>query len=124
MDMILKTEHLSEDAAFNVQSLDSAQMKGLDVKTIKSEVVSEDMKLYSQDTEQDFSQKNSMISRIRGNTAGRNYRIGRGSMSTKRSKAYNGGRLKNLTQKKIDAKFAAGLLESKEAQEEILKYEV
>ena len=124
MDNILKAEPLPESTAFNVQPLDSAQMKGLDVRKIKTEVVGEDMKLYSQDTEQAISQKNAMISRIRSNTAGRNYRLAPRSMSTKRSKEYNGRKLKNLIQKKIDAKFAAGLLASKEAQEEILKYEV
>ncbi|XP_061345180.1 histone-lysine N-methyltransferase ASHH1 [Gastrolobium bilobum] len=123
MDVILKAEQLSKSTSFNVQPLGSVEIKGLDVKKIKTDVISEDMKLYSQDTEQSFSQKNAMISRIRSNTAGRNYRIGPMSMSTKRSKAYNGGRFKNIIQKKIDAKFAASLLESKEAQGEILKYE-
>ncbi|KAJ1424978.1 SET domain [Sesbania bispinosa] len=121
--MLLKAEQLSESTTFNVQQVDSVQMKGLDVKKIRTEIVGEDMKLYSQDTEQSLSQKNAMISRIQSNDAGRNYRIGCRSMSTKRSRAYNGGRFKNLIQKKIDAKFAAGLLASKEAQEEILDYE-
>lgn len=124
MDIILKDEQLSESTTFNVQPLDSVQMKGLDDKKIKTDLASEDMKLYSQDAEQALSQKNAMISRIRSNTAGRNYRIGPRSMPNKRSKAYNGGRFKNLIQNKIDAKFAAGLLASKEAQEEILDHEV
>ncbi|KAK7270419.1 hypothetical protein RIF29_23536 [Crotalaria pallida] len=123
MGDILKAEHQLEATALNVQPLDSVQMMDVDIKTIKTEVESEDMKLYSQETDHKLSQKNAIISRIRSNTAGRNYRIERGSMSTKRSKAYNGGRLKNLVQKKVDAKFAAGLLASKEAQEEILKCE-
>ncbi|MCI34318.1 histone-lysine N-methyltransferase ASHH1-like, partial [Trifolium medium] len=58
-----------------------------------------------------------MISRIRSNTAGRKYRIG----PTKRSKA--GGRFKKRIQKKVNAKYAASLLTSKVAQEEILDYE-
>ncbi|XP_019427259.1 PREDICTED: histone-lysine N-methyltransferase ASHH1 [Lupinus angustifolius] len=125
MDDILIAENLSEATTFNVQPLDSVQMMDLDVKTIKTEVVSSDRKLYTQDTEQDFPQKNNaIVSRIRSTTAGRNYRIGPGSISTKRSsRAYNGGRLKNPIQKKVDAKFAAGLLASKEAQDEILKCE-
>ncbi|XP_027937760.1 histone-lysine N-methyltransferase ASHH1 isoform X4 [Vigna unguiculata] len=123
LDVMLKAEQLSESTGFNVQSLDSVQMKDLDVKKIKTEVADEDMHLYSHDTEQALSQKNAMISRIRGNAAGRNYHIGPRSMSTKRSRAYNGGRFKNLVEKKIDAKFAAGLLASKEAQEEILHCE-
>ncbi|KAK7343752.1 hypothetical protein VNO77_12764 [Canavalia gladiata] len=123
LDVIVKAEQLLDSTAFHVQPLDLVQMRGLDVKKIKTEAVDEDMNLYSQDSEQAISQKNAMISRIRSNTAGRNYRIAPRSMSAKRSKAYNGGRFKNLIQKKIDAKFAAGLLASKEAQEEVLNYE-
>ncbi|XP_047167342.1 histone-lysine N-methyltransferase ASHH1 isoform X1 [Vigna umbellata] len=123
LDVMLKAEQLSESTGFNVQSLDSVQMKDLDVKKIKTEVADEDMHLYTHDTEQTLSQKNAMISRIRGNAAGRNYHIGPRSISTKRSRAYNGGRFKNLVEKRIDAKFAAGLLASKEAQEEILNSE-
>ncbi|XP_027365071.1 histone-lysine N-methyltransferase ASHH1 [Abrus precatorius] len=122
LDVILKAEQLPEPTAFHVQQLDLVQMKGLDVKKIKTDV-DEDMNLYSQDTEQALSQKNAMISRVRSNTEGRNYRIGPRSISTKRAKACNAGRFKNLIQKKIDAKFAAGLLASKEAQEEILNNE-
>lgn len=125
LDVMLKAEQLSESNAFLVQPLDSVQMKGLDVKKIKTDVSDDDMNLYSQDTAvQTLSQKNAMISRIRSNTAGRNYTIEPRSISTKRSRAYNGGRVKNLVEKKIDAKFAAGLLASKEAQEEILNCEV
>lgn len=123
LDVTVKAEQLSESTAFHVQPLDSVQMKGLDVKKIKTDVEGEDMNLYSNGTEQTLSQKNAMISRIRDNAAGRNYRLGPRSMSTKRSRAYNGGRFKNLIEKKVDAKFAAGLLASKEAQGEILNCE-
>ncbi|KAK7391234.1 hypothetical protein VNO78_19646 [Psophocarpus tetragonolobus] len=123
LDVMVKAEQLSESASFHVQPIDSFQMKGLDVKQIKTDVAEEDMNLYCQDTEQTLSQKNAMISGNRSNAAGRNYRLGPRSMSTKRSRAYNGGRFKNLIEKKIDAKFAAGLLASKEAQEEILNCE-
>ncbi|MED6118269.1 Histone-lysine N-methyltransferase ashh1 [Stylosanthes scabra] len=122
MDNTLKAEQLPDSGAFSIP-LDLAQMKDLDDKKIKTEVVSEDMKLDSEDTEQAFSQKNAMISRIRSNTASRNYHLGPRSMSTKRTKAHRGRKLKNLVRKEVDAKFAAGLLASKEAQEEILKYE-
>ncbi|XP_058758536.1 histone-lysine N-methyltransferase ASHH1-like isoform X1 [Vicia villosa] len=132
MDIIVKVEELSESTAFNVQPVDSVEIKDLgdsveikdlSIQKIKTEIVSEDMKLYSQDTEHNLPQKNAMISRIRSNTAGRNYRIGPRSISSKRSKAQNGGKFKNRIQKKIDAKYAAGLLASKEAQDEILDYE-
>ncbi|RHN81636.1 putative histone-lysine N-methyltransferase chromatin remodeling SET family [Medicago truncatula] len=114
MAIILKAEEPSESTVLNVQPLNSIGINGLGIQKMKTEIESEDTKLYSQDTKQDLAQKNAMISRIRSNTAGGN------SISTKRSK---GGKLKNRIQKKIDAKYAAGLLASKEAQEEILDYE-
>lgn len=123
MDIIVKPEQLSESTVFSVQPLDSFPMEGLHGNSVKTEIGSEDMKLYSRDTQQAFPQNNAMISRIRSNTAGRNYRIGPGSMSTKRSKTYN-GRFKNIIQKQVDVKSAAESLASKEAQEEILRYEV
>lgn len=122
MAIVLKDEQLLETTIFNIQPLNSVQMKGFDVKEIKTDIVSEDVKLYSQDTEHAVSQKNALVSRIRSNAAGRNYRIGPRSMSAKRSKV-NGGKFKNHIQKKVDAKFIAGLLASKEAQEEILDNE-
>ncbi|KAF7812538.1 histone-lysine N-methyltransferase ASHH1 [Senna tora] len=122
MDLIIKPEQLSESTAFNIQPRDSVPVEGLHVNSIKTEIGSEDMKLYSRDTQQAFPQNNAMVSRIRSNTAGRNYRIGPGSMPTKRSKTYN-GRFKNIIQKQVDVKSAAESLASKEAQEEILRYE-
>ncbi|PNY13312.1 histone-lysine N-methyltransferase ASHH1-like protein, partial [Trifolium pratense] len=120
MAIVLKSEELSDSTVLDIQPLNSSiEIKDLGIGKMKTEIVSEDMKLYSQDTEQDLSQKNAMISRIRSNTAGRNYRIG--PRSAKRSKA--GGRFKKRIQKKIDAKYAASLLASKVAQEEILDYE-
>ncbi|KAG4919209.1 hypothetical protein JHK82_056649 [Glycine max] len=123
LDVMVKAEQLLESTAFHVQPLDSVQMKDLDVKKIKTDVADEHMNLYYQDGEQTLSRKNA-ISRIRSNTAGRNYLLGPRSMSTKRSRSYNGVRFKNLTEKKIDAKFAAALLAFKEAQEEILNCEL
>ncbi|KAK2457890.1 histone-lysine N-methyltransferase ASHH2 [Trifolium repens] len=122
MAIVLKAEELSDSTVLDIQPLNSSiEVKDLGIGKMKTEILSEDMKLYSQDTEQDLSQKNAMISRIRSNAAGRNYRIGPRSITTKRSKA--GRRFKNRIQKKIDAKYAASLLTSKVAQEEILDYE-
>lgn len=108
--------------ALVVQSLDSVPMEGV-VMGVKTEV-SEERKLYSQENQPPFSRKNAMISRIRSNTACRNYHIGSGSMPNKRSKQYSNGKVKHGAQKQVDAKSFASLLASREAQEEILKYEV
>ncbi|CAN6543695.1 unnamed protein product [Malus baccata var. baccata] len=114
------SEHQLMSTALVVQSLDSVPMEGV-VMEVKTEVNME-RKLYSEDNQLAISKKNAMISRIRSNTAGRNYHIGSGSMSNKRSKQYN-GKLKHGAQKQVDAKSVAALLASKEAQEEILNYE-
>ncbi|KAM1759662.1 hypothetical protein ACFX12_002625 [Malus domestica] len=114
------SEHQLMSTALVVQSLDSVPMEGVVVE-VKTEV-SEGRKLYSENNQLSISKKNAMISRIRSNTAGRNYHIGSGSMSNKRSKQYN-GKLKHGAQKQVDAKCVAALLASKEAQEEILSYE-
>lgn len=117
------SEHQFETIALVVQPPDPVPMEGVVVNEIKAEA-SVEMKLNSQDTQQAFSQKSAMISRIRSNSACRNYHIGPGSLTKKRSKHYSNGRLKQLEQKQVDAKFAALLLVTKEAREEILIKEV
>ncbi|KAJ7974026.1 histone-lysine N-methyltransferase ASHH1 [Quillaja saponaria] len=112
---------LESTAVVTIQPLDSVPAKDSDVKK-RSEVGSDNVKLYSQDAQQAFPQKNAMISRIQSNTACRNYHIGNGSLPTKRSKLTN-GRLKNLTKKQVDVKSAAALLASKEAKEELFRHE-
>ncbi|KAK4253082.1 hypothetical protein QN277_010904 [Acacia crassicarpa] len=114
MDVIIKPEQLSESTAFGIQPVGSVSEKGLHINSIKSEMESDDMKA--------FPQNNAMISRIRSNTAARNYHIGPRSIPAKKSKKYN-ERFKKITQKQVDVKAAAESLASKEAQEEILRYE-
>ncbi|XP_065636610.1 histone-lysine N-methyltransferase ASHH1 isoform X2 [Quercus suber] len=122
MDVSVGSEHQFESTALSVQPPDPVPMEDVVVSEIKTEA-SEEMKLYSEDTQQAFSQKNAMISRIRSNSACRNYHIGPGSLSNKRSKQYPNGRLKHSSQKQVDAKLVALLLVSKEAKEEILRSE-
>lgn len=121
MDVNVGPEHQLLSTSFVVQSLESVPMEGDVVDELKVEVNSG--KLYSQDTQQALS-KNAMISRIQSNTACRNYQIGAGSISKKRSKQYSNGKLKHFTQKQVDVKAAALLLSTKEAQLEVLRYEV
>ena len=123
MNVSLGSEHQFESTALSVQPPDPVPMEDVVVSEIKTEA-SEEMKLFSEDTQQAFSQKNAMISRIRSNSACRNYHIGPGSLSNKRSKQYPNGRLKHSSQKQVDAKLVALLLVSKEAKEEILRSEV
>lgn len=122
MDVNVGPEHQLLSTSFVVQSLESVPMEGGVVDELKVEV--NDGKLYSQDTQQALSKKNALISRIQSNTACRNYQIGAGSISKKRSKQYPNGKLKHFTQKQVDVKAAALLLSTKEAQLEVLRYEV
>lgn len=116
------SEHQLMSTALVVQSLDSDPMEGV-VMEVKNEA-SEETKLYSQNNQPAFLKKNAMISRIRSNTACRNYHIESGSVSNKRLKQGSSGKLKHYAQKQVDAKSVALLLASNEAQEEILKHEV
>ncbi|XP_012450901.1 histone-lysine N-methyltransferase ASHH1 isoform X1 [Gossypium raimondii] len=116
MDVNLKSKHQLES------TIDTVPMEGVDVNTLKIESP-KDINLYSQDAQQAFSQKNAMISRIRSNSACRNYHIRSGPMLKKKSQHYSNGKLKHLSKKQIDLKHLAKLLASKEAQEEVFRYE-
>lgn len=104
-------------------SKNSVQLQNIVVGEIKNEA-KEEPEDHPQNTQQTFSQQNAMISRIRSNTACRNYRIGPGPAAKKRARNLTNGRTKNFTLKQVDAKYVARLLELKEAQEEVLQYEV
>lgn len=123
MNVSVKPENHLDSTSLVVQPLESVPMEGVVVNAIKIEE-SEETKLYPQDTQQQvFSQNNAMISRIRSNSACRNYHIGPESMPKKRSQLKSNGKLKHLAQKHVDAKHVCQLLAFKEAQEEILRNE-
>ena len=117
VDVSVKSEHQLES------TVDTVPMEVVVVNTVKTEA-SENINLYSQDAQQIFSQKNAMISRIRSNSACRNYHIRSGPMPKKKSQHYSNGKSKHLSKKQIDLKHLAQLLASKEAQEEVFRYEV
>ncbi|KAH9691845.1 Histone-lysine N-methyltransferase ASHH1 [Citrus sinensis] len=124
MNVSVKPENHLDSTSLVVQPLESVPMEGVVVNAIKIEE-SEETKLYPQDTQQQvFSQNNAMISRIRSNSACRNYHIGPESMPKKRSQLKSNGKLKHLAQKHVDAKHVCQLLAFKEAQEEVLRNEV
>lgn len=123
MNFDVESEKPLESTVLSVQPLDSFPMEGVVMNAVKAEA-NEEMTLYSQGTPQSFAPKNAMISRIRSNSACRNYHIGSGPVPKKRSKQYSTGKLKHLIQKQVDAKHVTKLLAVKEAQEEVLTYEV
>lgn len=120
MNVKVESENQFLSTNLVVQSLDSVAMEVVGDHETKPEVNQE--RKFSQDTEHSFSQTNAMISR--SSNASRKYHVGPRSMPKKRSKKYSNGRLKTLAPKQVDAKTAALLLPSKEAQEEVLKFEV
>lgn len=89
---------------------------------VKTEV-SEENKLYFQDTRQTFPPRNVLISRIQISSACRNYQIGSGAVPKKRSHFAN-KKSKHNSGKQLDGKHVAQLFTSKKAQEEIMKCEV
>ncbi|OVA01074.1 SET domain [Macleaya cordata] len=134
-NMILKHDHSmkmndgiqpgygSLSTALVIEPLNSVPMEGVVMNEAKIEL-SEENKLYQPDTtHQSFAHKNAMISRIRSNSACRNYYIQRNPITNKRSANYSNGRSKHLAQKQVDAKLVGQLLASNEAREEINNYE-
>ncbi|ESQ27447.1 hypothetical protein EUTSA_v10018466mg [Eutrema salsugineum] len=112
----ISTETHLESTSLIVQQSDSAPMEeDVVTETVKTEAA-EDMKLLSQDSQQDLSQKTAIISRVRGNS----YKI---KSPKKRGRPLSSGKTKNVAQKHVDIANVVQLLASKEAQDEILKYE-
>lgn len=118
----LGAEQQLRSTAFIDASNNSVQLQNIVVREVKNEA-KEEPEDHPQNTQQNFSHQNA-ISRIRSNTPCRNYRIGPGSVAKKRSRNLSNGKTKNFTLKQVDAKYVARLLELKEAQEEVLQYEV
>ncbi|GLT32106.1 hypothetical protein SLA2020_067950 [Shorea laevis] len=122
MDISAGSDHQMVSTAL-AQTINAVPMEGVGVNGLKTESTDE-KKLYSQDAQQAFPQNNAMISRIRSNSACRNYHIRLGPMPKKKSQHYSNGKSKNLSQKQVDAKRVVQLLaSSKEAQEEVLRHE-
>ncbi|XP_020524500.1 histone-lysine N-methyltransferase ASHH1 isoform X1 [Amborella trichopoda] len=84
--------------------------------------VSEHTKNYSQNTHESFPPKNALISRIRSNSACRNYHIQHRHVP-KNLNHYSSGKSKNFTQKEVNGEGICQLLSLKETQEEILALE-
>ncbi|KAK3426179.1 histone-lysine N-methyltransferase ASHH1 [Eucalyptus grandis] len=113
-------EQVNSTASF-VKPEDLVPVQDAVSPVVKAEI-SEEAVLYPQDSEKIFSQKNAMIVRIKSNSACRNYHIGPGPISKKRSQIILNGRPKHLPPNGNDAKLVAQRLPSKEAQE-LLKCE-
>ncbi|KAL6962527.1 hypothetical protein U1Q18_037485 [Sarracenia purpurea var. burkii] len=116
------SERQLEPSVVVVEPLYSVPTNGVAVGTVKNEVSEEKMLYNSQDTRRAFPPQNAMISRIRSNTAGRNYQIGSGSIPKKKSHIGN-RKSKRNGGVQLDGKRVAQLFPSKQAQEEILKCE-
>ncbi|XP_031390636.1 histone-lysine N-methyltransferase ASHH1 isoform X1 [Punica granatum] len=92
--------------------------------SVKTETT-EEKNLIPQNPQNVFPQRNAMISRIKSNSACRNYQIGPGPgvVSKKRSKNFPNGKPKSLPQKQLDPKLIAQLFASSEARDELLNCE-
>lgn len=117
----LELGNSSQSEAIDVEPLNSIRAEDMLMDGVKVRI-SENRKLLSQDVHQNFAHKNAMISRIRSNSACRNYHIQSNHLSTKSSPHYS-GRAKHSAQKQVDVNLVGKLLASKEAQEEVFAYE-
>ncbi|VVA95521.1 unnamed protein product [Arabis nemorensis] len=115
----ISTENHVESTALIVQQSDSTPMEvDIVTETVKTETA-EDMKLLSQDSQEDLSQKTAIVSRVRGNSI----KIKSEPVPKKRGRPLSSGKTKNVAQKQVDIANVVQRLASKEAQDEILKYE-
>lgn len=85
---------------------------------------SNEMEFTAEESRQVFPQTNPMISRIRSNSACRNYNIGPNPSSKKRPPHAVNQKTKPSGRKYVSSKPVAELFASKKAQEEIRSYEV
>lgn len=97
----------------------AADMVGKSVVAVKKE----QDEFSFEDRKPVFSQTNAMISRIRSNTACRNYSIAPSPSSKKRSQPDMKQKTKASRKKHVSSKPVAELFASKEAQEEIRRFE-
>ncbi|CAH2067628.1 unnamed protein product [Thlaspi arvense] len=94
----ISTETHLESTSVTVQQSDSTPMEeDVVAETVKTEEA-EDMKLPSQDSQQDSSQKTAIIPRVRGNSD----KSKPGTLPKKRGRPLSSGRTKNVAQKNVD----------------------
>ncbi|KAA8546590.1 hypothetical protein F0562_002671 [Nyssa sinensis] len=122
MDASVQSEPQLESTALVIEPLYSVPVEGVSTSTVKTDA-SEETNVYSQDAQQAFPHKDAMISRIQSNSACRNFHIGSGSVPKKRSQHIPNRKAKHPGRKQVDGKHVAQLFASKEAQEEVMKYE-
>ncbi|KAK3018019.1 hypothetical protein RJ639_004739, partial [Escallonia herrerae] len=110
-------------SALNVEPLYSVPVEGTAVNTGKSELCGA-TKSFSEDTQKAFQQTNPIISGIQRDSAAQSFNFSSASDSKKRSAQHiPKRRSKQNGRKQFDAKHVAKLFASKEAQEEVIKYE-
>jgi hypothetical protein len=118
----ISTENHLESTALNIQqqsdSTPTPMEEDVVTETVKTET-SEDMKLLSQNSQEDSSPKTAIVSRVHGNIS----KIKSESLPKKRGRPFSGGKTKNVAQKHVDIANVVQLLATKEAQDEVLKYE-
>lgn len=122
--VMLGSQPQKESHDLPVESLDIVPMEDAVPIAVKFETEgAEEIELHLQDSQQAFPQNSTMISRVRNNSGCRNHQTGPG-IPKKKAKHLSNGKLKNVAQKKVDPKYVVQFLTSKEAQEEVLKFEV
>ncbi|KAK2972581.1 hypothetical protein RJ640_020134 [Escallonia rubra] len=110
-------------SALNVEPLYSVPVEAIAVNTGKSEPCGA-TKSFSEDTQKAFQQTNPIISGIQSDSAAQSFNFSSASDSKKRSAQHiPKRRSKQNGRKQFDAKHVAKLFASKEAQEEVIKYE-
>lgn len=121
----VKDESLVNDPAAGQKSLASDVKLEQDItgKSVATDN-NKEMEFSLEESGQVFPQTNAMISRIRSNSTCRNYNIGPSPSSKKRPQHTVNQKSKTSGKKYVSSKPVAELFASKQAQEEIRRYEV
>ncbi|XP_071938646.1 histone-lysine N-methyltransferase ASHH1 isoform X2 [Coffea arabica] len=110
------------DSSNTVKLHNSVQVGGTTTNTEKAEVL-ESGKSKEEDMQQAFYQTSAVLSGLRSNTASQNFNVGSGSSPKKRSQRLPKQKKRSTGGKQSNTKNIAVLFPSKEAQEEVRKYE-
>ncbi|XP_031131210.1 histone-lysine N-methyltransferase ASHH1 isoform X2 [Ipomoea triloba] len=117
MSVMVGSEHSLESTI----SLEAHYSGPVDAEVLNAEV-NECKEIYPNDLQAGFHKQNSLIPRIRNYNSGRNYNAGPG-LSKKKVQNSPKQRAKSSVRKQVTAENVAKLFPSKDAQEEIMKYE-
>lgn len=129
MNFCVGYENQLESSASVLQAVESVPAESVVMNPVKVEP-NESTELYSHDVQQELEQKHAIVplphTDVENHSASQNYRIGSRPLLKIKKQQKRNSKIKSKipVQKQVDAKYVAGRLALKEAQDEVLVHEV